>query len=99
LFYKVKHNAMGEWRYGSVFFTMVLDEGMWSVVYPGCFTPGERTLNADRTAGWVGPRANVGLVPKRNIPPCSGNWTLVIQHIACWRLWVINGERVSRTRW
>lgn len=78
-FYKVKHNAMGEWRYGSVFFTMALDEGMWSVVYPGYFTPGERTLNADRTAGWVGPRANVGLVPKRN-PTLF--WKLVTDHPA-----------------
>jgi len=28
LFYEVKHNAMEEWRYGSVFFNMALDEGM-----------------------------------------------------------------------
>jgi len=61
---------------------MALDEGMWSVVYPGCFTAGEKAINADRTAGWVDPRANVGMVPKRNIPPCPENWTLVIQLIA-----------------
>jgi hypothetical protein len=92
LFYKVKHNAMGEWRYGSVFFTLALNEGMCSVLYSGCFTPGERTTSADRIAEWVGPRASVGMVLTRNIPPCSGNWILVIQHIACWRLWVINRE-------
>jgi len=28
LFYEFKHNAMGEWRYGSVFLNMALDEGM-----------------------------------------------------------------------
>jgi len=73
---------MGGWRYGSVLFTMVLDEGVLSVVCPGCFTPGEKTPNSGRTAGWVGPRFSVGMVPKKNIPPHSGNWTLVIQHIA-----------------
>jgi hypothetical protein len=51
LFHKVQHSAMGEWRYGAAFFTMALDKGMWSVLCPGCFTPGERTQDADKTAG------------------------------------------------
>jgi len=41
------------------FLTSELDGGEWSVLHPGCFTPGTHWRR-----GWVGPRAGLDTVAK-----------------------------------
>jgi hypothetical protein len=50
-----------------VFLTSVLDRGEKSASHPGCFTPSERTTGTHCVGGWVGLRADLDDVEKRNI--------------------------------
>jgi hypothetical protein len=61
--------VLGEWRYSSIHsLTSALDGGEWSDSRPGRFTPRERASGANWIGGWVGPRAVLDAVVKRNIP-------------------------------
>jgi hypothetical protein len=58
---------IGEWRYSSTHsLTSALDGGEWSVSRPGRFTPAERASGTHWIGGWVGPRAVLDAVVKRN---------------------------------
>jgi hypothetical protein len=67
-----KHHAMKEyweWRYSSMHsLTSALDGGEWSASRLGRFTPKERAPRTHWIGGWVGPRAGLDAVVKRNIP-------------------------------
>jgi hypothetical protein len=59
---------MAEWRYGS---TSVLD-GSNLASRPGRFTPREGANSTHWIGGWVGPRAGLDAVEKRNLLPLPG---------------------------
>jgi hypothetical protein len=48
--------------------TSTLDGGEWTASRPGRFTPRERAPGTHWIRGWMGPRAVVDAVVKRNIP-------------------------------
>jgi len=48
--------------------TSALDGGEWSASRPGRFTPKERASGTHWIRGWVGPRAGLGTMVRRNIP-------------------------------
>jgi hypothetical protein len=48
--------------------TSALDGGEWSASRPGRFTPKERAPGIHWIGGWVGPRAVLDTVVKREIP-------------------------------
>jgi hypothetical protein len=50
-----------------MFLTLALDGGGWSAPHPGCFTPRERAPGTHWIGGWVGPRAILDAVVKRNV--------------------------------
>jgi hypothetical protein len=52
------------------FSTIELDGGEWSASLPDCFTSGERTCSTYRIGGWVGSRAGMDVLKKRDIS-CS----------------------------
>jgi hypothetical protein len=52
--------------------TSALDGGEWSASRPGRFTHRERAPGVHWTGGWVGPRAVLDAVVKREIP--SPRW-------------------------
>jgi hypothetical protein len=54
-----------EWRHS---LTSALDGGEWSASSPGLFTPRERAPGTYWIRVWVGPRAVLDAVVKRNIP-------------------------------
>jgi hypothetical protein len=58
--------VLGEWRYRSMH--PWLDGGEWSASRPGLFTPRERGPVARWIRGWMGPRAGLDTVVKRNLP-------------------------------
>jgi hypothetical protein len=61
--------VLGEWRYSSTHsLTSALDGGEWSASRPGRFTPRERAPGSHWLGGWVGPRAVLDAVVKRQIP-------------------------------
>jgi hypothetical protein len=67
---------LGERMYSSYSFsTSALDGGEWSASRPGrAFTPGERTLGAHCTGGWVGLRAGLDTEARGKILcPCRGS--------------------------
>jgi len=45
--------------------TAALDGGYWWASCAGCFTPGERTSDMHWTGGWVGPRAGLNTMTKK----------------------------------
>jgi hypothetical protein len=60
---------IGEWRYSSTHsLTSALDGYEWSGYRPGRFTPTERDPGTHWIGGWVGPRAVLDAVVKREIP-------------------------------
>jgi hypothetical protein len=64
-----KHRAMGEWRYGFTHsVSLAPDGGEWSASCPDCFTPRERAPRTHWIGDWVGPRAVLEAVVKRQIP-------------------------------
>jgi hypothetical protein len=64
--------VLGEWRYSSTHsLTSERDGGEWSASRPGRFTPRERAPGTHWIGGWVGPRAVLDAVVKRNIPSPS----------------------------
>jgi hypothetical protein len=84
----MKHYAMKAyggvdvWIY--VFLTSVLAGGEWSASRPGLFTPRERTPGTNWIGGWVGPRAGLDDVEKRNFLPLrdSNSDPSVVQLVA-----------------
>jgi hypothetical protein len=50
------------------FLTSALDGSEWSASRPDRFTPGERDPGTNRIGCWVGPRAGLFTVVKRQIP-------------------------------
>jgi hypothetical protein len=67
------------------FLTSALDGGEWSASRPGRFTPRERAPGTHSIGGWVGPRAVLNAMVKREIPsPCrkSNPRTPIVQPIA-----------------
>jgi hypothetical protein len=48
-----------------MFLTLALIGGEWSASRSGRFTPGERAPSTHWTSGWVGPRADLDNVKKR----------------------------------
>jgi hypothetical protein len=48
--------------------TSALDRGEWSASRPSRFTPREIAHGTGCIGGWVGPRAGLGAMEKRNIP-------------------------------
>jgi hypothetical protein len=62
-------NVLGKWKYSSTHsLTSALDGGTWSASRPGRFTPRERAAGTHCIGGWVGPRAVLEAVVKRNLP-------------------------------
>jgi hypothetical protein len=43
-------------KYKSVFFTLVLDEDLWSASLPGCFTPRKTDFGSHLIGRWVNSR-------------------------------------------
>jgi hypothetical protein len=69
--------VLGEWSYSSTHsLTSALDGGERSASRPGCFTPRERVLGTHWIGGWVGPRAFLDAVVKKNSQPLPG-----IEHV------------------
>jgi hypothetical protein len=61
--------VLREWRYSSTHsLTSALDGGEWSASRPGRFTSRERTPGTHWIGCWLGPRAVLGAVVKREIP-------------------------------
>jgi hypothetical protein len=52
--------------------TSALDGGEWSASHTGRFTPRERAPCTHWIGGWVGPRAVLDVVVKRNSQPPPG---------------------------
>jgi hypothetical protein len=53
------------------FLTSALDGGEWSASGPCRFTPGKGASSTHCIGGWVGPRAGMNVMEKRNIScPC-----------------------------
>jgi hypothetical protein len=68
----------GVWVSGGIaptFLTLALDGGEWSASRPGHFTAGERAPDTHWIGGWVGPRAGLNAVKKRNFFTSAGNRT------------------------
>jgi hypothetical protein len=62
-------DVLGKWRYRFTHsLTSALDGGDWSASRPGRFTPRERASGTHWIRGWVGPRAVLDTVVKREIP-------------------------------
>jgi hypothetical protein len=62
-----REGVLGEYRYSSNHcLTSALDWGEWSASGPGRFTPRETTPGTHWIGGWVGPRAVLDTVVKRN---------------------------------
>jgi hypothetical protein len=62
-------DVLGKWRYSSTHsLTSALDGDEWSASRRGSFTPRERALGTHWIGGWVGPRAVLDAVVKREIP-------------------------------
>jgi hypothetical protein len=51
-----------------IFLTSALDGGEWSASLPGHFTPRERAPGTHWIGGWMGSRAGLDAVVKREIP-------------------------------
>jgi hypothetical protein len=68
----IKHHSIK--TYGGVevylhaFLISALDGGEWSASHPGRYTNRERSPDTHWIGGWVGPRAGLDAVTKRNIP-------------------------------
>jgi hypothetical protein len=62
-----QEGVLGEWRYSPCILTSALDGGEWSASYSGRFNPRERALGTHSIGGWVGPRAGLDAVVKRQI--------------------------------
>jgi hypothetical protein len=71
-FFLTEHHAMKaywEWRYSSTHSLLsALDRDEWSASRPGRFTPRERIPATHWLGGWVGPRAVLDAVAKRELP-------------------------------
>jgi hypothetical protein len=66
-------DVLGEWRYSSTHsLTLALNGGEWSASRPGRFSPRETAPGTHWTGGWVGPRAILDVVVKRNPQPLLG---------------------------
>jgi len=63
-----------------VFLTLVLDGGHWSGSRSGRFTHGKITPDNHSIGGWVGPRAGLDVVEKRNFTVPAGIRTPIIQN-------------------
>jgi hypothetical protein len=64
--------SYGEDKWGSggiasPFLTLTLERNEWSVTRPGRFIPGEKSADTHWIRGWMGPRAGLDAVEKRNI--------------------------------
>jgi hypothetical protein len=55
--------------YSFTILIIALDEGKWSALHPGQFTSGERALDTHCVGGWVGPRASLDALEKKNLVP------------------------------
>jgi hypothetical protein len=55
-----------------IFLTSVLVGGQWSASRPGHFTPGIRAPGTQWIKGWMGPRAGLGDVEKRQFLTLPG---------------------------
>jgi hypothetical protein len=63
-----RHEGVMEWMYSPTHsLTATLDGGEWSASRPGRFTPRERAPGIHWIGGWVGPRAVLDAVVKREI--------------------------------
>jgi hypothetical protein len=60
-----------------------LDGSEWLASHSGSFTLGEIISGTHEIGDWVGPRAGVDVVSKRNIPIPSRNQTLIVQLVVC----------------
>jgi hypothetical protein len=78
--------VLGEWKYSSTHsLTSALDGGEWSASRPGHITPKERAPGTHWIGGWVGPRAVLDAVAKREIPSHRRQWnprTPIVQSVA-----------------
>jgi hypothetical protein len=64
-----REDILGEWMYSPTHsLTSALDGGEWSASRPGRFIPRERAPFTYWIGGWVGPRAVLDAVVKREIP-------------------------------
>jgi hypothetical protein len=79
-------DVLREWRYSSTHsLTSALDGGEWSASCPGRFTPRDRSPGTHWIWSWVGPRAVLDAVVKRNIPSLrweSNPRTPIVQPVA-----------------
>jgi hypothetical protein len=63
------------------FLTSALDEGEWSTSCRGRFAPRERASNTHWIGDWVGSRAGLDTVVKRNSQPLPGLEFPIIQPV------------------
>jgi hypothetical protein len=78
--------VLGEWRYSSTHsLTSALDGSEWSALHPVRFTLKERAPGIHWIGAWVGPRAVLDAVVKREIPSPrreSNPRTSIVQAVA-----------------
>jgi hypothetical protein len=55
-----------------IFLSSPLAGGEWSVLRPGCFTPGERTPGTHWIGGWVDPSAGLDDVKNKKFLTLAG---------------------------
>jgi hypothetical protein len=86
--------VLGEWRYSSMHsLTSALDGGEWSASRPGRFPPRDRAPGTHWIGGWVGPRAGLDAVSKRNVPTLcresNPDHPIVQSIVSCYTDWAM----------
>jgi len=59
--------------------TFALHGGEWSASHPGHLTPMKGAPSTNWIGAWVGARASLDMVAKRNVPASAWNQTSIIQ--------------------
>jgi hypothetical protein len=86
-------------RREDVGYTLVLYGSVCSASLPSRFTPGEGTSDTHKMGGWVGPRAGLDAVTKREtLSPCrelNPNHPIVQPVVSRYTGWAVSGRAYS----